>query len=63
MRAFHKKEITKQQIYENIPARRSDMNYRPGMRFETSLITMEKSKAPTTRSQPEKPNQKQQNRY
>ena len=40
LRAFHNQEMMKQQIYENMLARKSGMNYSPGIQFQTSLINM-----------------------
>ena len=37
-RAFHKQLITKQQIYENILARQSGVDYSPVIRFKTSIF-------------------------
>ena len=54
MRAFHKQAIMKQQIYKNIIARRSGMDYSPGIQFQTSLINMEEAKELTMSNQPEK---------
>ena len=48
----------KQQIYENILARRSGMDYSPGIQFQTSLINMEDTKELTMGNQPEKNQQK-----
>ena len=48
----------KQQIYDNIPSRRSEMDYSPGIQFQTSLINMEESKELTIINQPEKKQQK-----
>ena len=41
LRAFHKQAIMKQKIEENMLARRSGMDYSPGIQFQTSLINME----------------------
>ena len=43
LRAFHKQEMTKQQIYDNMLARRSGMDYSQGIQFQTSLINMEEA--------------------
>ena len=43
-RAFYNQAILKQKIYKNILTRWSGMDYSPGIRFETSLANMEKSK-------------------
>ena len=42
--AFHKQAMMKQQIYENMIARQSGMDYSPGIQFQTSLINMEEAK-------------------
>ena len=44
LRAFHKQAMIKQQIYYNMLARRSGMDYSPGIQFETSIINMEEAK-------------------
>ena len=44
LRAFHKQAMMKQQIYDNMLARRSGMDYSPGIQFQTSLINMEEGK-------------------
>ena len=59
LRAFHKQAMMKQQIYENMLARRSGMDYSPGIHFQTSLINMEEAKLLTIINQPEKKQQKQ----
>ena len=40
LRAFHKQAIFKQQIYDNILARRSGLDYIQGIHFQASLINM-----------------------
>ena len=40
LRAFHKQEMIKQQIYDNMFARRSGMDYIQGIHFQASLINM-----------------------
>ena len=52
LRAFHKQVMMKQQIYKNMPARRSWMDYSPGIKFQTSLINMEEAKELTMNNQP-----------
>ena len=47
-RAFHKQAMIKQQIYDNMLARRSGMDYSQGVQFQTSLINMEEAKELTT---------------
>ena len=54
LRAFHKQAMMKQQIYENMLARQSGMDYIPGIQFQTSIINMEESKALTMNNQPGK---------
>ena len=44
LRAFHKQAIIKQQIYENILARLSGMDYSQGIKFQTILVNMERQK-------------------
>ena len=51
MRAFHKKAMIKEHIYNNILAKRSEMGYSPGIQFQTSLFNMYKSKALTKNNQ------------
>ena len=46
-RAFHKQEMTKQKIYENIIARQSGVYYSAGILFQTSIVNMDKAKALT----------------
>ena len=58
MRAIHKQEMIKQQIYENILARKSGMDYSQRIQFQTSLIIMDEAKALTTSNQPEKKQKK-----
>ena len=41
----------KQQIYENMLARRSGMDYSPGIQFQTSLVNMEEAKELTMNNQ------------
>ena len=59
MRSFHEKEMTEQQIYENIISRKTGMDYSTGIRFEKSLIDMDKTKSPTNSNHLENPNPKQ----
>ena len=40
LRAFHKQANIKQQIYENMLARKIGVDYSPGIQFETSLLNM-----------------------
>ena len=51
LRAFHKQAMTKQQIYDNIPSRRSEVDYSQGMQFQTSLVNMEETKELTMNNQ------------
>ena len=57
LRAFHRQAMIKQQIYDNILARRNRMDYSPGTQFETSLINMEGAKELTMNNQLEKQQQ------
>ena len=57
LRDFHKQVIIKQQIYDNMLARRSGMDYSPGIHLKTSLIKMEEEKSITMSNQPEKKQQ------
>ena len=43
----------KQNVYENMLARKSGMDYSPWIQFQTSLINREEAKALTTSNQPE----------
>ena len=43
LRAFHKQAMIKQQIYNNMLARRSGMDYSPGIQFQTSLVNTEEA--------------------
>ena len=52
LRAFHKQAMIKQQIYENMLARQSGMDYSPEIQFQKSLINMEESKELTMSNQP-----------
>ena len=54
LRAFHKQEMIKQKIYENILARKSGMDYSPGIQFQTNIINMDKAKSLTMKNQPGK---------
>ena len=47
LRAFHKQAMIKQQIYQNMLARRIGVDYSPGVQFQTSIINMEEAKEPT----------------
>ena len=44
LRAFHKQAMIKQQIYDNMLARRSGMGYSQGIQFQKSLVNMEEAK-------------------
>ena len=44
LRAFHKQSVIKQQIYKNMLARISGMDYSPWIQFQTILINMEEAK-------------------
>ena len=52
LRAFHKQAMTKQQIYDNMLARQSGMDYSQGIQFETSIVNMEEAKELTMNNQP-----------
>ena len=52
LRAFHKQEMIKQQIYDNMLARRSGVDYNQGIQFETSIINMEESQELTINNKP-----------
>ena len=54
MRAFHNQAIMKQQIYENILARKSGMDYSPVILFQASPFNMDEAKALTKNHQQEK---------
>ena len=54
LRAFHKQAMMKQQIYENMLARRSGVDYSPGIQCQPSLMNMEEAKELTMINQPEK---------
>ena len=56
LRALHKQAMIKQQIYDNMLARRSGMEYSPGIQFETSIINMEEAQELTMNDQPGKSN-------
>ena len=51
MRAFHKHAMIKQQIYDNMLARRSGMDYSQGIQFQTSIFNMEEAKGLTMNNQ------------
>ena len=44
LRAIHKQAMIKQQIYNNMLARRSGVYYSQGIQFQTSLVNMEEAK-------------------
>ena len=44
LRAFHNQAIIKQQIYNNMLAMRSGMDYSQGIKFQTSLVNTEEAK-------------------
>ena len=52
--AFHKQAMIKQQIYDNMLARRSGMDYSQGIQFQTSLTNMEEAKGLTINNQQKK---------
>ena len=47
MRAFLKQAMIKQQIYDNILVKRSEMHYSPRICLKTSLVNMDEAKALT----------------
>ena len=51
-RAFHKQEIIKQQLYDNMLARRSGMDYSAWILLQTSIINMEQAQELTKNNQP-----------
>ena len=52
MRAFHKQVMIKQQVYDNMLARRSGMDYSAGILFQTSIINMKQAQELTKNNQP-----------
>ena len=58
MIAIHNQAMMKQNIYDNMLARRSEMEYSPGIQFQTSIINMEEGKELTMSNQLEKKEQK-----
>ena len=54
LRAFNKQAMIKQQVYDNMLARRSGMEYSTGILFQTSIINMEQAQELTMNNQPEK---------
>ena len=58
LRAFHNQAMMKQKYYENTLARRSGMDYIPGIKFQKSLINTEEAKEITMINQPKKRQQK-----
>ena len=54
LRAFHKQAMIKQQLYDNMLARRSGMDYSAGILFQTSIINMEQAQELTMNNQPGK---------
>ena len=58
-RAFHNQAMMKHKIYKNTLARRSWMDYSPGICFQTSLVKMNRIKALIKSNQLGKTNQKQ----
>ena len=55
LRAFHKQTMIKQQLYDNMLARRSGMDYSAGILFQTSIINMEQAQELNTNNQPSQP--------
>ena len=54
LRAFHKQAMIKQQVYYNMLARRSGMDYSAGILFQTSIISMKQAQELTKNNQLEK---------
>ena len=54
LRAFHKQAIIKQQLYDNMLAIRSGMDYSAGILFQTSIINMKQAERLTKNNQQEK---------
>ena len=54
LRAFHKQAMIKQQVYDNMLARRSGMDYSVGILFQTSVINVKQAQELTKNNQPEK---------
>ena len=48
--------MIRQQIYDNMIARRSGMDYSQGIQFETSIINMEEAQELTMKNHPGKSN-------
>ena len=55
-RAFHKQAMFKQQIYDNILARWSGVDYSQGIKFETSIINIKEAQEIKTNNQPKESN-------
>ena len=51
LRAYHNQAMIKQQIYDNMIARRSGMDYSQGIQFQTSIVNMEEAKEFTVNNQ------------
>ena len=49
--AFHKQSMIKQQIYDNMLAMRSGMDYSKGIQFQISLVNMEEAQELTMKNQ------------
>ena len=54
LRAFRKQAMMKQELYDNMFARRSGMYYSAGILFQTSIINMKQAQELTKNNQPEK---------
>ena len=52
LRAFHKQAMIKQQVYDNMLARRSGMDYSARIMFQTSIINMKQAQELTKNNQP-----------
>ena len=51
LRAFHKQAMIKQQIYDDMLARKSGMDYSQGIQFQTSIVNTEEAKGITMNNQ------------
>ena len=57
VRSLHKQGMIKQQIYKDILARKTGLDYSPIMCFETILVNMDEAKPLSKKNQPEKHNE------
>ena len=56
LRAFHKQAMIKHEVYDNMLARRSGMDYSAGILFQTSIINMKQAQELTKNNQPKNRN-------